>query len=189
LEESGIENVGLIAGEDRPAADTPDVVPPAVGVETVKREPMQKTLWKELPDLLQIRLEEGPCLARLAQSTARLGDFEAISGTPMAREGLKGLAEVIWGSKDVNLLLNSSDIKDSDAQDELRKRILMWCGMPVHSDRENVARSWIMLRERLMNHKQYPAIRSLLGGSNTASVEDMAAFLTTPYKATFEAIR
>ena len=106
----------------------------------------------------------------------------------MDREGLKGLAEVIWGSKDVNALFNS-EIKDSEAQGELRKRILLWCGMPVHSDRENVARSWIMLRERLMNHKQYPAIRKLLGGSNTASHENMAAFLTTPYKATFDAIR
>ena len=147
-------------------------------------------LNRSLSSATQLRLEEGPCLANLAKSTAQLGDFEAVK-TALASDssGVMALAEVLWGVDDVEKLYNDQ-MQQGAVEKELRVRVLQWAGLPTGSTKENVAYSYLLVVNRLKEHSDiFGNICKVLAAKPTAKIDDVAAFLTTPYKATFEAIR
>ena len=86
--------------------------------------------------------------------------------------------------------LYKEPMQQGAVEKELRRRVLQWAGMPTASTKESVAYSYLMVWERLKEHLSvFGNICRVLGAGPTATIESVAAFLTTPYKATFEGVR
>lgn len=174
-----------------PAADTPDVPNAAFGTDTtIKREPVQATMWRSLPVTVQMWLEASPCLADLAQGTAKLGDFKGIKDGASDKHGLLALAEVLFGGRERLENMALSDGRGESMTGDMKCRVLEWEGLPLRSEKESAAHKYAMLLERLKAHAMRGAIYRLLGVNDGVTSDNcLATFLTSPYKDTFDALR